>query len=271
MVYYEPGDLLIARYPGGNFGITRFEFGAEHFFCTEEGMPHSSIGVITQGTVTLKSAYEKVDVPTGGVFYIPADEKYTSTWTGDPDIVFWGLHAWPPLDRLSGSGCFAISEIRNDGDIDAVGFFEDVRELLTTGDPAGQLRAAALYFDLASRILDRLKPGRDRHLPETLKMITDHIDSDYASDTSVPELSGRFHVSESTLYRLFRESLGTTPVSYRNDVRVDRSLKLLRDGCSIEETASDVGFNSAVYFRTAFIKRTGMTPGEYRKSLKGIK
>ena len=88
---------------------------------------------------------------------------------------------------------------------------------------------------------------------------------------SVPELSATFHLSESTVYRLFRESLGTTPVSYRNDVRIDRSLKLLSDGRSIEETASEVGFNSAVYFRTAFIKRTGMTPGEYRKSLKGIR
>ncbi len=271
MVYYEPNDALVARYPGGSFGINLYEFSTEHFFSAEDGMPYSSIGVITHGVVTIKSAYAKVDIPTGGIFYISADEKYTSTWTGDPDVVFWGLHAWPPLDRMSESGCFAISEIRNDGDIDAVGFFEDVCDLLTEGSPASQMRASAMYFDLVSRIIDRLTPGKDRHLPEALKTVTDYIDTDYAADMSVPELSATFHLSESTVYRLFRESLGTTPVSYRNDVRIDRSLKLLRDGRSIEETASEVGFNSAVYFRTAFIKRTGMTPGEYRKSLKGIR
>ena len=260
MVYYEPDDALVARYPGGSFGINLYEFSTEHFFSAEDGMPHSSIGVVTHGVVTLKSAYSKVDIPTGGIFYIPADEKYTSTWTGAPDVVFWGLHAWPPLDRMSESGCFAISEIRNDGDIDAVGFFEAVCDLLTEGSPASQMRASAMYFDLVSRIIDRLTPGKDRRLPEALKTVTDYIDTDYASDMSVPELSAMFHLSESTVYRLFR-----------NDVRIDLSLKLLIDGCSIEETASEVGFNSAVYFRTAFIKRTGMTPGEYRKSLKGIR
>lgn len=84
MVYYEPNDALVARYPGGSFGINLYEFGTEHFFSAEDGMPYSSIGIITHGVVTLKSAYAKVDIPTGGIFYIPADEKYTSTWTGDP-------------------------------------------------------------------------------------------------------------------------------------------------------------------------------------------
>lgn len=103
MVYYEPNDALVARYPGGSFGINLYEFSTEHFFSAEDGMPHSSIGVITHGVVTIKSTYAKVDIPTGGIFYISADEKYTSTWTGDPDVVFWGLHAWPPLDRMSES------------------------------------------------------------------------------------------------------------------------------------------------------------------------
>ena len=88
MVYYEPNDALVARYPGGSFGINLYEFSTEHFFSAEDGMPYSSIGVITHGVVTIKSAYAKVDIPTGGIFYISADEKYTSTWTGDPDVDF---------------------------------------------------------------------------------------------------------------------------------------------------------------------------------------
>lgn len=39
MVYYEPNDALVARYPGGNFGINLYEFSTEHFFSAEDGMP----------------------------------------------------------------------------------------------------------------------------------------------------------------------------------------------------------------------------------------
>ena len=39
MVYYEPNDALVARYPGGSFGINLYEFSTEHFFSAEDGMP----------------------------------------------------------------------------------------------------------------------------------------------------------------------------------------------------------------------------------------
>ena len=73
-------------------------------------------------------------------------------------------------------------------------------------------------------------------------------------------------MSESTLYHLFRRYLGTTPVNYRNELRIERSLELLESGMSVERTAEEVGFNSSVYFRSVFMNSTGMTPSEYRKS-----
>ena len=81
----------------------------------------------------------------------------------------------------------------------------------------------------------------------------------------------KFNVSESTLYHLFRRFLGTTPVNYRNDIRIERALPLIEGGKTIEETAAEVGFNSAIYFRSVFINKTSMTPSEYRKSRMNVK
>ena len=72
-------------------------------------------------------------------------------------------------------------------------------------------------------------------------------------------------ISESRLFHLFREELGTTPVKFRNEIRAERAAQALRSGtASIDEIAMTHGFHSTVYFRETFKRVTGMTPSEYR-------
>ena len=145
-------------------------------------------------------------------------------------------------------------------------FFAEMYRLMASREADKRLHAVGMYYDFAGKVIGSLRPRENETLPPALGEIIGFIERDSVSDISVPELSERFRVSESTLYHLFRRYLGTTPVNYRNELRIERSLELLESGMSVERTAEEVGFNSSVYFRSVFMNSTGMTPSEYRKS-----
>ena len=262
-------DLAEAfRYPGGYLMVDRYRFSLNHYFETNMGETRTSFGHIISGQVELRSQSGSVRLSAGDTFYIPQNEKYSSIWTGAPDIDFYGMHVFPPLDAMSETGSFAFGKIELPDEIRANELFGEMHRLMG-GGIAEKLRAVGMYYDFAGRVLGSLHPRKNEPLPEILCEVMSYLDSNSAADDSVPELAAKFHVSESTLYHLFRKYLGTTPVSYRNEVRIERSLPLIESGMSVEETAAEVGFNSSVYFRAVFIESTGMTPREYRKSRSG--
>ena len=253
------------RFPGGYLMVKSYRFSLNHYFETNMGELKTSFGYIVSGQVELRSQGESVRLSAGDTFYIPPNEKYSSIWTGTPTIWFYGVHSYPPLDAMSETGSFALGKVELPDGVRAGELFGEMLQLMG-GGCADKLRAVGMYYDFAGRVLGSLRPRKNEPMPEVLCEMMSYLDRNSGSDESVPELAARFHVSESTLYHLFRKYLGTTPVSYRNEVRIERSLPLIESGMSVEETAAEVGFNSSVYFRAVFIESTGMTPSEYRKS-----
>ena len=66
------------------------------------------------------------------------------------------------------------------------------------------------------------------------------------------------------MYRLFREETGTTPIEYRNRLRIQRACQLLRGReCTIGEIAALLGFESVYYFSRVFKKLTGVAPSRW--------
>lgn len=253
------------RYPGGYIMVSNYKFSLNHYFETNMCEARTSFGYIVRGQVELRSQGGSVRLSAGDTFYIPSNEKYSSIWTGTPDIDFYGLHVFPPLDAMSETGSFAFGKVELPDGIRAEELFVEMHRLMG-GGAGDKLRAVGMYYDFAGRVLGSLRPRKNEPLPEVLCEMMSYIDRNSRADDSVPELAARFHMSESALYQLFRRYLGTTPVSYRNGLRIERSLPLIESGKSVEETAAEVGFNSSVYFRAVFIESTGMTPSEYRKS-----
>ena len=254
------------RYPGGYLSIAKYRYRLNHYYEANRSTAKSSVGCIITGKVELKSRLVNISLGAGDVFYIPSNEKYSSSWTGTPDIEFYGMHLLPPLDAMSETGRFRLGKLTPPEGEDMTRFFAEMYRLMASGEADKRLHAVGMYYDFAGKVIGSLRPRENETLPPALGEIIGFIERDSVSDISVPELSERFRVSESTLYHLFRRYLGTTPVNYRNELRIERSLELLESGMSVERTAEEVGFNSSVYFRSVFMNSTGMTPSEYRKS-----
>ncbi len=103
------------------------------------------------------------------------------------------------------------------------------------------------------------------HLPDLLKRILAHIDRELDKDCSVHELCETFFISRSSLGRLFKQYLGTTPSKYVENKRLALAKRLLEEGLSVQTTCERCGFPDYSHFIALFRTRFGITPLQYQK------
>jgi AraC-like DNA-binding protein len=77
---------------------------------------------------------------------------------------------------------------------------------------------------------------------------------------SVTKLASFCKVSPRTLERHFRRSTGKSPKEWLAEQRQRQALELLRDGSSVKETASLLGYSHAHHFSREFKERWGYSP-----------
>ncbi len=99
-----------------------------------------------------------------------------------------------------------------------------------------------------------------------MKSVLDRIESDIEGRATVSELAEELLLSPDHFSRIFRESVGATPVEYINRVRIERALVLLaRSDMKTEEVARSSGFSGTSYFYRLFKGLVGMSPAEFRR------
>lgn len=83
---------------------------------------------------------------------------------------------------------------------------------------------------------------------------------------SIAEISAMCGVSVGCFEKLFKAHYGITPMEFLNAQKIFYIKELLRDKKnSLEEIAEKTGYCDSGYLCRIFKKKTGMTPGEYRK------
>lgn len=116
------------------------------------------------------------------------------------------------------------------------------------------LRGVKVYNVKAAPIIDRAKSI---------------IEESISRDITVSEIADRLNMSVHYLCHVFKAETGTTPIDYRNSVKLIRAKKLLvSTEKRVSEIAFECGFGSASYFSKMFYKNEGTTPSEYRKQKK---
>ncbi len=106
---------------------------------------------------------------------------------------------------------------------------------------------------------EQLDAGRVRSL-------LDYMEKHYQEDISLEALSTHIAVSESVCLRSFKRLLGTSPIQYVKQLRLEKAAEQLRSsGKSAKDIALNCGFNDVSYFTKIFREKYGQTPREYRK------
>lgn len=93
------------------------------------------------------------------------------------------------------------------------------------------------------------------------------VEQNLQADLSLPQLAKRARTSPRTLSRRFAETLGETPLAWVTRARVRRAQELLETTpLSVEQVATEAGFQTASNFRERFQTIVGTSPVAYRSS-----
>lgn len=120
------------------------------------------------------------------------------------------------------------------------------------------IRASVTKSPELERITDALT---DHHIGSALA----RIHSDYATEWSVETLASAVGMSRSRFAERFAELVGTAPMKYLAEWRMQRAMYLLSTSrLTVQEIASQVGYQSAAAFSRAFAQRFGGPPLEFK-------
>lgn len=260
------------------FSTKRFTFYSRNY-CnqTQVGKLYSSFCQIVKGKAVFEIAGETIEGKTGDLFYMPEGALYTSDWTGTPEIEFIGtyfrffatndlgmlrmnhMHS-TPLDRQ-----FAFQKIEP-----LCGFaaYNEMSELLEDYHSEGQtqLMAFSRLYKLMALTFPHMKKQHFNTINPAILPAVTYIERNYMYNDPVSLYANLCHLSDSRFYHLFQGSMGRTPITFRNSLRVHHATLLLTESSqSIERISGMLGFESPEYFRRIFKRFQGLTPSEYRR------
>lgn len=106
------------------------------------------------------------------------------------------------------------------------------------------------------------RPAADGQVQVLRDYVLAHLDTPH----SLASLASRIHMSPRNLTRLFSKQLGTTPMAFVSEARIDAARDLLENTeLSIADIARRCGVESADSLRRLFSKRLGVSPLDYRQ------
>ena len=102
-----------------------------------------------------------------------------------------------------------------------------------------------------------------------LRPVIDYIAEYYREKIYVETLSDMITVSPDYFTKMFKDSIGKTPIDYINAMRINDSLRLLSfTDTPVNEIAEQLGFSNTNYFHKIFKAYMDTSPLAYRKSTK---
>ena len=181
-------------------------------------------------------------------------QKYLEPLLGDPRracVRFTGAEGW---EREAAEAVLAAWQACGS---EPAGFEFTVREqlsrvilLLASHVPAGERRPSE-------------KALRDG---ERMKAMLRYIQGHYAEELTLAKIAQSAAVSENECLRCFRSMIGSSPIQYVRQVRVQRAAELLAStDRKISEIGAECGFQEMSYFARTFRALKGCTPGAFRR------
>lgn len=90
----------------------------------------------------------------------------------------------------------------------------------------------------------------------------------FQEDIKLEDVASHVHMNPAALCRLFKKGTDKTLFQYLNDLRIEHACRLLAySQLSVSQVGYEAGYSSIPYFIQQFRRKTGVTPGEYRKEV----
>lgn len=104
-----------------------------------------------------------------------------------------------------------------------------------------------------------------------LKEVYEYILVNFSKKVKLEDVADVCHLSPSAFCRFFERSTGKSLFKYLKEVRIGYACKLLQDSdLLISDICYQSGYSNLAHFNNQFKEICSVTPGQYRKNIRGI-
>ena len=122
----------------------------------------------------------------------------------------------------------------------------------------------ARVLDLFAAGSGEIISGSFTYIHDALQYMAEHL----SEAPSALTLAEKYGVSKTKFHADFRETTGSSYRSYLTEMRMSCAKNLLTAGASIVECSFETGYSGEASFIAAFRQYFGITPGEFRRTLR---
>jgi AraC-like DNA-binding protein len=128
------------------------------------------------------------------------------------------------------------------------------------------MRAMSCLYELLTLFYADVTDGRS---DQRLTPVREYIERNYDQPITLEHLARLSNMSVTNFRREWAKRYPETPIQYRDSVRLYYAQEYLDSGFySVSEIARRCGMEDVSYFVRFFKKKTGMTPGEFKRTSK---
>jgi AraC-like DNA-binding protein len=147
--------------------------------------------------------------------------------------------------------------------------FDIYKRLKTASEQGESLQQFYLILEMIDIISHSVTKTTVRQsIPEVLTAILMEINKRFIEINSLKIFTDKYGISQSTLNRLFKKHLNTSPKTYLETKRLAYSRTLLCDGKTVFEACMLSGFPDYSNYIRLFKKHIGTTPKQYQEKQK---
>lgn len=142
---------------------------------------------------------------------------------------------------------------------------------MISNDPFKDVLADLLFKELLIRIIQQQQLGElvepsisgNDEMSNLKKYIREHL----TERITIDDLSRKANMSKATLFRIFKDEYGISPMELVIRERLRKAKEMLSANMSIKEVCYACGFTDVNYFSRLFKARENMTPGNYQRKI----
>lgn len=186
---------------------------------------------------------------------------------GDENSVFYQNYVRPLMDNSGLEGM--VLSPRISWQADAIAAIENAWQACAEEAAGYEFQVRTSLSQLLC-LLQSANPGgapnkKQLRAAERIKNMLRYIHEHFDEDLNTSAIAMSAGVSESECLRCFHTIIGTTPIQYLRQFRIQRSAQMLTNSSlSVSEIATRCGFQDVSYFTKTFRELRGCAPSEYR-------
>jgi len=266
---------IVVTDKGFPFKLARFEGEAGGYYRQKHWHSEVELFALREGALSFELPHRTIRMVPGDVVLVNTNEVH-GIRAEVPNVT---LFLQIPLEEFSGyyqaEDLIWFSHKNREYNSRAYQLIWGIYRELSGDEPGKELLSRSMFYELLYVLvhyyrkssLPKDAASQNRYMKK-LEPITAYLRKHYNEELSLSSVAQEFGYSDAYLSRMFTKNAGISYKEYLTGLRLDYALREMENqNKTILDIALECGFSGSKPFSSAFLKRFGVLPSQYRKNL----